>query len=166
METHFEDEVLHLVSARNFLVGVWFNAPVVDHIRQLSERVRVMRVMHPRGHGYANLIVSGIPRFTADVRAAVTDLVKDEELNDLGAAHIILTDGMVGSAVRAFLSTALLLGRPTTPTKVFADLDPAIEWLTPLLRTRAEPAWTEDEVRRVLETARIQRPDLSPRPRP
>ena len=61
-----------------------------------------------------------------------------------GAAHVILASGFTGTAVRAFMSTVILLGRPAVPNKVFSEPSAAAAWHLPLLAQGTE-AWTAAE---------------------
>ena len=48
---------------------------------------------------------------------------------------------------RAFIQTILLVARPPTPTKVFADVRGATTWMTPRISDVTGQTWTEPELR-------------------
>ncbi len=70
----------------------------------------------------------------------------------LGAAHVVLLGGFAGTATRSFLSTAILIGRPSIPTKVVGDAESAAAWLTPLLSPGAE-SWTRQAIVQLVNQA-------------
>jgi hypothetical protein len=139
LETVHSDSTLRIVTARNVQVNVWSNAPTLDQMRVFGRVGAAHARQHPRGTGLVNLVVRGTPSFSEPVRAAAVNLLKQEGLFSLGGAHIILLDGLAGTAVRAFLNTAILLGRPSRPNKVFGESATAVAWLAPLLVRGAEP---------------------------
>ena len=71
----------------------------------------------------------------------------------LGAAHLIAVGGLAGTATRAFLSTAVLIGRPRTPTKVFAQPREACEWLAEKA-ARSPESWTATDLTEAYTEAR------------
>ena len=145
LETVHTDSTLRIVISRNVQANVWSNAPTVEQMR-LFGRVGVAQMRpHPRGTGLLNLIVGGTPSFSEAVRAETVKLVKQPGIFSLGAAHLVLVGGFTGTAVRAFLSTVLLLGRPPCPNKVFGDPETAAAWLAPLLAQGAE-RWSQAEL--------------------
>ncbi|MCB9598405.1 MAG: hypothetical protein H6719_37170 [Sandaracinaceae bacterium] len=85
-----------------------------------------------------NLIVRGRPNFDPAVRAEVRRLT-ERGIHHGGSAHVVLADGLVGAAARAFMSTSVLLGRPKNPTRVFGELDPAATWMAGQLGLAAAP---------------------------
>jgi hypothetical protein len=114
---------------RNVAVTVWFDAPRVK--LELLEMEKVGRKISSQYKGTTvlfNVVVSGTPSFSEEVRKEVTRISADDTLYALGSAHVLLVEGFVASAVRAFMSTALTLSRTKTPNKVFANLDEAATW--------------------------------------
>jgi hypothetical protein len=73
------------------------------------------------------------------VRNETIRMMKQTELFNLGSAHVILVGGFTGTAVRAFMSTTILLSRPRRPNKVFGEPEAAAAWLAPLLARGGEP---------------------------
>jgi hypothetical protein len=145
LETVHTDSTLRIVTARNVQVNVWSNAPTLDQMRAFGRIGAALARQHPRGTGLINLVVRGTPSFSEAVRAEAVKLVKQSALFSLGGAHIILLGGLAGTAVRTFLNTAILLGRPQRPNKVFDEAETAIAWLTPLLARGAEP-WSRAQL--------------------
>jgi hypothetical protein len=148
----FEDPILRLVGERDLLVGVWFDAPALEHIGVLSRESHALHARFPRT-AYANVIVRGVPKFTTEVRAAVEQLTRETDPWGRATAHVILLGGLAGSAVRAFLSTTMLVARSKTPTKVFGDTAAAAKWMSGQLAEGAE-RWTFAELHGLLERAR------------
>jgi hypothetical protein len=146
LEIAHTDAVVRMVTTRNVQVNVWSNAPTVESIRAFG-RIGVAHARrYPQGTGLLNLIVGGgTPSFSERVREEVVKLMKAREAFRLGSAHLILSRGFNGTAVRAFLSTAILLGRPLAPHKVFSETEAAAAWLAPLLGAGAEP-WSRAEL--------------------
>jgi hypothetical protein len=148
-ETVHDDPVLRTVNARNVQVNVWLGAPTIVQVRAFGRASAALARKHPRGTALVNLMMQGKASFSEEVR---DELVKQMKLDTfrLGAAHVVLASGLTGTAVRAFLSTVILLGRPGIPTKVFSDTKSAAAWHLPLLAQGAE-AWTLAELTALLE---------------
>jgi hypothetical protein len=142
-ELHHANERLRVGSAKNVVISAWFDSPQIEDLRRLDAYTKVVRQSYPRGIGLLNLIVSGTPRFSKEIREEVARQTAED--SDLGVAHVILLGGIVGATVRTFLTTAMLIGRPATPTKVFADVPAAASWLAQVLE-RGDVGWTVDEL--------------------
>lgn len=147
------DDTLVLGAAGPLHIAGWLDAPGTAQIARLSELADQQRRRYGEHSAFANLIASGTPRFSPEVRQAVTALTKRS--GGAGAAHVVLLDGLPGVAVRSFLSTILLLARPKVATRVFGDLDEAAVFLAAALREN-ESSWTHAEVLRLLEHARAE----------
>jgi hypothetical protein len=83
------------------------------------------------------------------MREEMIKLLKDPKLQGaVGNAHVVNAAGLAGTAVRTFLSTVLLVARPTAPHKVFANLAEGAAWLAPLLAKDAKDGqlWTAAEI--------------------
>lgn len=145
LETVHTDSTLRIVTTRNVQVNIWSNAPALEQMRVFGRVGAALARQHPRGTGLINLMMRGTPSFSEPVRAEVVKLVKQEVLFSLGGAHIILLGGLAGTAVRTFMNTAILLGRPRRPNKVFQEAETAVAWLAPLLARGAEP-WSHAEL--------------------
>ncbi|MBX3269867.1 MAG: hypothetical protein KF729_06380 [Sandaracinaceae bacterium] len=141
----YEDETLREAYARNVHLVAWFDAPTADHMRQYGVGAQALHARYPRGSALVNLIVSGTPSFSNEVRELARQYTA-EGLHDAGAAHVILVGGLLGSAVRGFLGTMVLLGRPPNPTRVFAAIEPAAAWLTRNLAQTGPEPWDAAEL--------------------
>ncbi len=141
----YEDETSRQVYGRNLHFAVWYDAPVVEQMHEWGRRAAAIRKANPEGTGLMNLVVSGTPAFSAEVREAVKEYT-EHGVHNVGAAHIILVRGLLASAVRGFLSTAMLLGRPKNPTKVFAEVQPACQWMVRNTATTGGQEWTADDI--------------------
>ncbi len=144
LEALHDDGVLRIVASRNLMVNVWFSAPTVAQVRAFGRVGVALTRKHPRGAGLINVMLRGKASFSEDVREELVKLMKTGIFR-LGTAHIVLADGFTGTAVRAFMSTVILLGRPSVPNKVFGDLNAAAAWYAPLLAGGAE-AWSAAEI--------------------
>ena len=142
----FENEIARIAHDRNVAVVVWFDAPRVK--RELLEMEKVGKkifAQYKESTALFNVIVSGTPSFSEEVRKEVMRITSDDTLFALASAHVLLLQGFVASAVRAFVSTALVLSRTTTPNKVFADVEGAAAWV--MTRVEKGPVvWTPGDL--------------------
>lgn len=145
LEIVHRDATLRIVTSRNLQVNVWTNAPSLEQMRVFGRTGATLARQHPHGAGLLNVILPGTPSFSEPVRAEVVKLMKQATLYSLGAAHLILVGGFTGTAVRAFMSTAILISNPSRPNKVFGAPEDAAAWLAPLLARGAEP-WTRGQL--------------------
>lgn len=150
-----EIEVLHdepqfaIAARRNLTLALWRDAPQAGWFRAIREKSWPYAGRWPDGAGWINLIVSGTPSFSEEMRREAAEVSKRDDLYTLGTANIVALDGLRGSATRAFLGTIFLLSRSKTPTKVFATPEDAASWLAP----RLGPPWTSDEILGLCKTA-------------
>lgn len=150
------DATFRIFSARNVQVNVWADAPTVEQMRAFGRAGAAHARRHPGGAALLNLITSGTPSFSEAVRDETVRLMKLPDVYRLGAAHLVLLAGFKGTAVRAFLSTVMLLGRPPVPNKVFGDAESAAAWMMPLLAPGAE-AWSPEEIVSLVKQANARR---------
>lgn len=156
LETVHTDATFRIFCSRNLQVNIWADAPTITQMRAFGRFGAAHARRHPRGAGLINLITSGTPSFSEEVRDATVKLMKEPDMFRLGAAHVVLLDGLKGSAVRAFLSTMMLIGRPPIPNKVFSDAESAARWLGPQLAPGAE-AWSQLELVQLIKQASAYR---------
>lgn len=151
MRTAYEDGTFRIVLCENVLAAVWFDAPNEGQMREFRRVSVAMQKDHPKGTSLLNIVCDGTPRFQPGVRDEAARLMK-ERIHKLGSAHVVLVDGLRGSATRAFLNTAILVGRPRAPARVFAELPPAVtqvhSWLA-----RGAATWTAAELGAFCDTA-------------
>ncbi len=177
----YQDRTFRLAAHRNVLIAVWSDAPTLAQARILHREAdqftkRNAAVTHGAagrasapsapnpavnsgaagpGQAFVNMVTGGVPVFSEPVREELVKVIKSTNIT-LGAAHILLVSGMAGSAVRAFLSTVLLVARPKAPNRVFAEVPDAVSWL--LVRLGGTQAqWTGNELRDAIEAARRDR---------
>lgn len=142
----FENETARITHDRNVAVTVWFDAPRVKlELLEMEKVGRKISSQYKEATALFNVVVSGTPSFNDEVRREVTRISADDTLYALGSAHVLLVQGFVGSAVRAFLSTALTLSRTKTPNKVFGDLDGAASWVKGQL-DKSPVVWTPGDL--------------------
>jgi hypothetical protein len=145
LEIVYEDQTLKQAYARNVHVAAWFDAPTVAQMHAYGRCARALSQRYGGQSCLVNLVVGGVPRFSAEVREVASQYTR-EGAHGVGAAHVILAPGLVGTSVRAFLSTVILLGRPPNPTKVFGDIDGAAEWMARNLAMRSSEIWEAKDV--------------------
>ena len=138
LETVHADTTFRIFRSRNIQLNVWKDAPRSEHMREFRRIGAVHNRRHPQGSGLINMILSGTPSFSSEVRDETVKLMKETSMFRLGTAHVVLVGGLSGTSVRAFLSTVMLLGRPPLPNKVFGDMNSAAGWLAPRLAESAE----------------------------
>jgi hypothetical protein len=144
-EIAFENAIARISTHENVLVLRWADAPRgVGELREFEKIGRKLTSAHDKKAILASVIVSGTPKFSQEARDEVTRLTRTPMFH-LGTAQIILVGGLAGVAVRAFLSTSVLVARPSTPTKVFAQLDPGIDWIEGRLR-EGPVSWTRGDL--------------------
>jgi hypothetical protein len=140
-----DDGVLRIGSDRNLLVAGWTNSPEADHLRALGDEAQKLARAYPKGSALLNVLIRGTPKFHDRVREEAVKVITEPTNFPLGAGHVIMVDGLAGAAIRAFLSTIMLIGRGHRPRKVFADPREAASWIARNLSFGPE-TWTADAV--------------------
>ena len=139
----FENETARIAALDNVLVVRWADAPrTTFELKEFEKAGKRIASEFDKRAVFANVIVSGTPSFSQEVRDEVARLTSSPMFH-LGTAQIILVDGLAGVAVRAFLSTAFLLSRAKAPNKVFGDLRRGIDWMHARLGD-GPVSWTHD----------------------
>lgn len=138
----YESPRARFAELRNVGIVVWRDAPDLADILAWHRLGKTMAEEHG-ACACVDVVVTGRPRFTDDVRRASEALARDPRIFTLGFAHVVLVPGLAGSAVRAFIGTILLVARPPAPAKVVGDVPAAVDWLLP----RLGPAWSAAELR-------------------
>jgi hypothetical protein len=140
-----DDGTLRQVICRNVHVCVWLATPTAAHVHAHGAVAARVAARHGGRSALMNLAVAGVPRFSQELRDAVAEHT-NEGLHRLGAAHVILVRGLRGVAVRGLLGTAILVGRPPNPTRVFRDLPSAASWQAQNLAAYPAEPWTTEEL--------------------
>ena len=139
----FENPIARIAAQENVLVVRWADAPRTTlELREFEKAGKRIASAFDKRAVFANVIVSGTPSFSQEVRDEVARLTSSPMFH-LGTAQIVLVQGLAGVAVRAFLSTALLVSRAKAPNKVFGDLDYGVDWMHARLREGPVP-WRRD----------------------
>jgi hypothetical protein len=144
-ETLYTDPILQISSHQNLLVIAWSDAPNADHMRECGRVARALARKYNGGIGLLDLILSGTPSFSNEVREEAVKLNRDPALFRLGIADTVLVSGFVGVAVRAFLATVALLARSSVPNRVLGSVAEAEEWLLPQLVKGGE-SWAAGDI--------------------
>jgi hypothetical protein len=146
----YRSECLILHERENLCGALWLASPLVEDVRALTEQGE----RGLRNYGGQTILLNIVARrrpqdpkvqakFSADVRSALIELTKRDELHAAATAHVILPGGLLGMTVRTFLNTVVLVGRPTTPVKVFGDDREAAVWAASL---PGPVSWSTQEI--------------------
>ena len=149
----YEDDRVVLGNVRSLGLVAWREAPLAGHIRHWHELGSTIARSHPGTGACLDVVVGGTPSFADDMRKEAVSLASDPQIFELGIAHAIVVPGLVGTAVRAFVSTVILVSRAPAPVKVFSDLPGAVRWLAPRL---APHGWTEAELTEAAEALYVR----------
>lgn len=117
------DETMRMAHLGCVVAAVWLDAPTLPQMQTFASHSRRVSKRED-GSFLFNLVVDGTPSFDSRVREEANKLTL-EGVNRRGAAHVILVEGFRGAAVRAFLSSLLMINKPKTPTKVVGDVPSA-----------------------------------------
>ena len=145
-----DDSCLRLGVCRNVVITAWLDAPAVAHARAMGRAILSVSNRYGQDFGVLNTIVGGTPHIADDFRAEIVRIVRDDRLRGHGAAHVVAIGGLGGVAIRAFLSTVFLVGRASSPNKVFSDPRAGATWFAPMLSAGREK-WTVDAMLRAFE---------------
>ncbi|CAN5584309.1 hypothetical protein BH09MYX1_BH09MYX1_54110 [soil metagenome] len=148
----YEDRSLRIIVERNVGVLSFRDAPNVMQLRAHDRVGKQLQRTHKQGTMLVNLVHSGTPNFTQEVTKETARIVRQEQFYDLGAANVLLVGGLGGVAARAFLSTALLVSRSPRPTRVFSNLNEAIDWTIAMLQN-GTVKWTREELFAICDQA-------------
>lgn len=146
-ELAFENETARIAIERNVVVAAWFTEPRVPlELREMERAGKKVSSKYKGKSALFNVILSGKPSFSEEVRSEVNRITSDDTLFTAATAHVILVEGFVGSAVRAFLATALVVSRTKTPNRTFNDVDLAAKWVKERLDAVKTDGWTEADL--------------------
>ena len=147
-EVFFENETARISIERNVVVAAWFTEPrEPKELREMERAGKKVSSKYKGASALFNVIVSGKPSFSEEVRNEVNRITSDDTLFAAATAHVILVEGFIGSAVRAFLATALVISRTKTPNKTFGDAPSAVKWVKERLDAAKSDAWSEDDLK-------------------
>ncbi len=141
----YEDATMRQVFCRNMQIVAWFDAPTLEQMHNYGRHSKILSERFHGGSCLMNIVVGGTPSFSPEVLQAAAKYTR-EGAHEVGAAHVMLVSGLLGSSVRAFLSTIMLLGRPPNRTKVFGDLPSAASWMHKNLAELSSQSWRLDEI--------------------
>jgi hypothetical protein len=144
-ETLYTDADMQIAAHRNLLLITFNDAPSAEHIRECGRIARSLARKHPGGIALLNLVLSGKPNFSNEMREESVKLNRDPSLFRLGIADVVLIPGFVGVAARSFMSTIMLLSRSPNPRSAFGKLEDADAWLAPRLAAGGE-RWAKGDI--------------------
>lgn len=150
-----EEPTCRIATSKNLVIARWMDAPTVTQIQAVGRVGRARRAKYQDGIALANLIVTGKPNFTQEVRDEIGRLFQANHFT-LGACHVVLVPGLAGVATRAFLATVTLIARAKNPSRVVSTLDVAADWVVDRANVGAE-RWTRHEVLALFDEAMAER---------
>jgi hypothetical protein len=150
-----EDATLRIETRDDLMVVVWRDAPTGPQMLAFENAAREHARSWPKGTACANVVVSGTPRFTDEVRTSAARMSRDRTLLSLGVAHVVLVGGLRGTAARAFLGGIVLIAGLSRRAQVFGEIDPSAAWLADKLSRGAAGGWTAAEVGAELRSATV-----------
>ena len=133
-----------LYGLEHIFVAIWGDAPRMQQMRALAEHGRSFEEAHGPV-ALINIAAAGTPTFPDDVRRIAAEYTSDPTLFQLARAHVILMTGFTGVAVRAFVNTFILIGRPPRPTRMLSSIEAASHWLPQHIQ---QDAWTPETIAR------------------
>jgi hypothetical protein len=139
------DATLRIGVCRNLFVLAWTGPPEAPHLRVMAKALQALAAKHDNDMAVLDVIVSGRPLFTDEVRDGLVRVLRDPRTQGRASAHVIEIGGLAGVTTRAFLSTAFLLARSPSPNKVFGDVASGAAWLAPIL-SKGSQAWSAAEM--------------------
>jgi hypothetical protein len=146
-EIFFENETTRISLDRNVVVAAWFQEPrAPKELREMERAGKKVSSKYKDGGVLFNVIISGKPSFSEEVRNEVNRITSDDTLFTAATAHVILLDGFIGSAVRAFLATALVVSRTKTPNKTFNDVASSVKWVKERCDAAKTEPWAEGDL--------------------
>src|SRR5580698_9691987 len=101
-----EDATLRVGVCRNLFVCAWYATPETAHIRALSRAAQAHSIKHGEDHVFIDLVLSGKPLFSEEVRDGMVHLMSDTRVQGRGVAHVVEPTGLAGVTLRAVLSTS------------------------------------------------------------
>lgn len=142
---HHDDTVV-IGSLDNCIAAVWRGPPTVGQLKDLKRHGMELARSYPGGTLFLNIMLHGNPKFSNEARKEAAEQTAQNAMKAVAGAHIIAAKGLVAAAVRAFMSTVMMVGRPTRPTKVFASIQDAAPWLLEYAAKADGPRWTEQKL--------------------
>lgn len=120
---------LRFTSADGLVVCVWTEAPTLDEVGDMERAGQSQARLNGGKAALLNVIVSGRPKFSDEVRAKVKRMTQQGQPFNWVVAHLILIDGLAGAGIRAFLTTGTLFARSEIPKRVFGKRPECTHWL-------------------------------------
>ncbi len=135
---------------RNLTATYFVDRPLAAHVRAMDSAWKKASSQHPGS--VATIVIAGettwVPEFSEDFRRATTAFVARTEAGSVGSAFVLSGNGLLNSALRAFISGVFLLSRSREPYRVFQEPGLAAEWISGVASVGVE--WSRDDVLRVI----------------
>ena len=95
---------------------------------EASRRANIEVFQEEGGVNFILLMKASAPLPSEEVRAESKKVAQEVRSNLRSQALVILGEGFGAAAHRALISTFLLFQRPGHPSKVFSDVESALDW--------------------------------------
>lgn len=121
-----------LAAWHSLSVCAWSRPPSLDDVSRVRRLHETLAPRFPKTISTVSVMCNfDLSRQPApQVRDAAAQLMRDFANDTAAVAVVIQAGGLVGAIGRAFVASVNLLSRNPAPTKVFAEVEPCISWLT------------------------------------
>jgi drug/metabolite transporter superfamily protein YnfA len=127
----YSDEQAWFGAAGNLLIHVYSGKVTQKHIERVIEQTRQVAAAHGGVFYSLSYIYTDVmPSMTPEARAYVRSQVATQDISPKATAQVVHGQGLGAATTRAILSGLNLFSK--FRTRVFADLEPAADWLAGL----------------------------------
>lgn len=123
---------LRLAHWGSLLVQDWRGQPFLRDYQRLGEAYREIIARYPEGISSLGLVrldrQLGSPE--AGIREEARKQFVEFDRHTVASAVVFDGGGFSARTVRTFVRAVLLFAQPKAPHKVFAELDPAVDWMS------------------------------------
>lgn len=148
-----EDEAHVVVSWKNVVVESIRGAPTLAGQHAMTKVLRDHVKAHPEGIGHMLLIPVRTPVPQAEVREAITQMMREFSADEILGMGIVLSgSGFWAGAARGAAAGMFMAARVRFPVKIYKTLGDATQWLEPLAgRSSGKADWTTLEIQSVVD---------------
>jgi hypothetical protein len=139
MEHLSSDHVLSNVDGT--LIFVVRRPPTRDVLTALEGRIHAAARAQQAPLAYLHVVLD-VPttgKVDEDTRSAFITGAKRSLHHFEGAAMVLMRDGFAGAAMRAMVTGALMVVRPSVPVRIFAKVEDGVQWLSRGLPAQGPP---------------------------
>ncbi|HEX4340331.1 MAG TPA: hypothetical protein VH062_30695 [Polyangiaceae bacterium] len=120
--------------APGFAVHLFQGRITVADMDKMEGLGMAWRAKHPGSIVEMVIVFPSPARPDDDERKRLVRLVGNRERDRTAAATVVLADGLMGAMQRSILTALTMMRRPPHPSKVFASVADAAEWIDPHYR--------------------------------